>query len=143
MNHPELISDTSYDAIKPMGINLYPEQLVVLRKMDESIHLNKPLLLGYKVPPSGGKTILSVAIASMLRQYHRNSKRLLYVCYNTLVRLAVSNACYQADVPFWVTSTWRKDNKLVSAIRPSNSCKDLKKDAKARRRKKAMAGQVQ
>lgn len=96
LNYPEIISDTSYDSVKPMGISLYAEQKLVLQKIDASLQSGIPLLMGYKVPPSGGKTILSVAIASMLNQHYKNTKKLLYVCYNTLVRLAVSNACYQA-----------------------------------------------
>jgi hypothetical protein len=98
MNHPELISETSYDSIKPYGITLYPEQQQVVRLIDDCLSSRKPLLLGYRVPPSGGKTVLSVAIASMLNFHYRGTKKLLYVCYNTLVRLAVANACTQAGI---------------------------------------------
>ena len=55
----------------------------------------------------GGKTILSISIASMILRYHGPSpsnpkpKRLLYICYNTLVRMSVANACEQASIPFW------------------------------------------
>lgn len=96
MSHPELVSDTSYDMIKPYGISLYPEQQQVVRMIDNSLATNSPLLIGYRVPPSGGKTVLSVAIAAMLNHLHRAPKKVLYVCYNTLVRLAVANACVQA-----------------------------------------------
>lgn len=96
MSYPELISETSYDGIKPYGIALYGEQQDVLRRIDASLRAAKPLLIGYRVPPSGGKTVLSVAIAAMLGHHYRNQKKLLYVCYNTLVRFAVANACTQA-----------------------------------------------
>ena len=104
--HPELVSDTSYDMIKPYGISLYPEQQQVVRMIDNSLATNTPILIGYRVPPSGGKTILSVAIAAMLNQHHRAPKKVLYVCYNTLVRLAVANACTQAGTV--ITSTFFK-----------------------------------
>ena len=35
-----------------------------------------------------------------------------------------------------------KEGEQLSAIRPSYSCMDLKKEAKARRRQQTMAGQV-
>lgn len=46
MSHPELIAETSYDGIKPLGISLYPEQTKVLRMIDSSVATGKPLLLG-------------------------------------------------------------------------------------------------
>jgi hypothetical protein len=141
LSHPELISDTSYDSIKPYGIGLYPEQQRVVKMIDESVASKQPALIGYRVPPSGGKTVLSVSIAAMLHQYHRGNKKVLYVCYNTLVRLAVANACTQANVPYWVASTWLKDGEKLSAIRPSNSCMDFKRDARARRKQQAIGGQ--
>jgi hypothetical protein len=32
------------------------------------------------------------------------AKKLLYICYNTLVRLSVANACKLANMPFWILS---------------------------------------
>jgi hypothetical protein len=61
------------------------------------------MVLGYKVPPSGGKTILSIALGEMIHTYFP-TKKLLYICYNTLVRLSVANACKLANMPFWVLS---------------------------------------
>ena len=131
---PWLINENFYDTVKPKSIQLYEEQQVVLNMIDESLATNKPLLVGYQVPPSGGKTILSVSIASMLAHKYR-SKKLLYVCYNTLVRKAVANACAQAAVPFWVVSSRQKvaGDEPVSAIRPSNSCLNMSRRAKRER----------
>ena len=137
---PELISDTFYDTVKPKNIMLYEEQTTVLRKINESLSTNQPLLLGYQVPPSGGKTILSVAIASMLAHKFRQ-KKVLYICYNTLVRKAVANACAQAAVPFWVASSRQLTGgeQLSSAIRPSNSCLNMNRRAKRERYLQALS----
>ena len=135
-SHPELISDTYYDTVKPKNICLYEEQQKVLQLLHDSIALNKPLLIGYQVPPSGGKTILSVAIAAMLSHKFRTTrKRLLYICYNTLVRKAVANACAQAGVCFWVASSRQVAGAdgPVSAMRPSNSCLNMNRRAKRER----------
>lgn len=131
---PWLINENFYDTVKPKSIQLYEEQQLVLNMIDESLSTNKPVLVGYQVPPSGGKTILSVSIASMLAHKYR-SKKLLYICYNTLVRKAVANACAQAAVPFWVASSRQKvaGDDPVSAIRPSNSCLSLTRRAKRER----------
>lgn len=132
ISHPELITDTHYDVVKPKNIALYAEQQAVLQMVNDSLVGNKPLLIGYQVPPSGGKTILSVAVAAMLSHKFR-TKRVLYICYNTLVRKAVANACAQAALPFWVASTRQVSSGEASAIRPSNACLNMSRRAKRER----------
>jgi hypothetical protein len=91
------------------GIDLYPEQRRVMDILynqlaqEQLAQGQSPMVLGYKVPPSGGKTILSIALGEMIHTYFP-AKKLLYICYNTLVRLSVANACKLANMPFWVLS---------------------------------------
>lgn len=138
VDYPELISDTHYDSLKPKNIQLYEEQKNVLQMLNTSLSNETPVLIGYQVPPSGGKTILSVAIASLLSHKYRE-KKLLYVCYNTLVRKAVANACVQAGIPLWVASSRIKEQIEVSSVRPSNSCLNMSKRAKRERYQAALS----
>lgn len=104
-NFPCLISNSTFSiSNKTYGIELYPEQTQVLDIVYNKLSDNSPMLLGYKVPPSGGKTILSIALGEMIHTYFPR-KKLLYICYNTLVRLSVANACKLANMPFWVLSS--------------------------------------
>jgi hypothetical protein len=108
----------------------------VLHILDNSLSRKEPVLIGYQVPPSGGKTVLSVSIAGLLAQKYRD-KKVLYVCYNTLVRKAVANACAQAGMPFWIASSRWVAGKLVSAVRPSNSSISM---SAAEKRKRFLEG---
>jgi len=144
-DYPDLIDKSSYDYLTPRVNRLYDEQGKVLDLLHDAITYDKPILIGYRVPPSGGKTILSVAIAAMIEKYHCPSdkdkrKRLLYVCYNTLVRLSVANACEQSNIPFWVAST-RKNEKVVgkgaSVVATSFTCRDRSRNALRKRRNEA------
>jgi len=116
--YPDLITSTSYDLSRAHSNTLYPEQTQVMDIIHEKLTSKESCLIGYKVPPSGGKTMLSVAIAAMISKYHRtrhgnpkyrtsngNPKRLLYICYNNLVRMSVANALEMCQMPFWIAST--------------------------------------
>ena len=152
--YPELIKGSTFDLFSPRANKLYTEQIQVLRILHQKVVENKPCLVFYKVPPSGGKTILSIAVASMLSSMPGNAKRVLYICYNTLVRISVSTACEQAGVPFWVASTRestdqtgriakkytegkasterRERSKYRHSMTTSFSCRDMSKAGKAR-----------
>jgi hypothetical protein len=67
-------------------------------------------------------------------------KRLLYICYNTLVRMSVANACELAGIPFWVASTRTADVAKGSgrtAIITSFSCRDRSKATLRKKRAEA------
>ena len=69
-------------------------------------HNMSPLLIWYKVPPSGGKTILSISIAAMIHEHFKAdlNKKVLYICYNAIVRVSVANNAKLAGMPFWLIS---------------------------------------
>lgn len=120
-DYPMLINSSTFSlSTKSHGIELFPSQESVLsisyRHLQEESNqspqtpnsaFNKynisPALIGYKVPPSGGKTMLSISLGGMISKNFHN-KTLIYICYNKLVRLSVANACKMADMPFWVVS---------------------------------------
>uniref|UniRef100_A0A6C0I0S8 Uncharacterized protein n=1 Tax=viral metagenome TaxID=1070528 RepID=A0A6C0I0S8_9ZZZZ len=125
-NYPMLINNSTFSlSTNTYGIKLYPEQAQVLDIISRHIqdenetyspqtpntkfnrYTISPALIGYKVPPSGGKTILSIALGEMIANFP--NKTLIYICYNKLVRLSVANACKLANMPFWVV----------------NNCKDI------------------
>jgi hypothetical protein len=125
-NYPMLINNSTFSlSTNTYGITLYPEQEQVLDIISRHLqnenethspqtpttkfnqYTISPALIGYKVPPSGGKTILSIALGEMI--YNFPNKTLIYICYNKLVRLSVANACKLANMPFWIV----------------NNCKDI------------------
>ena len=125
-NYPMLINNSTFSlSTNTYGITLYPEQEQVLDIISRHLQNENethspqtpttkfnqysisPALIGYKVPPSGGKTTLSIALSEMISNFP--NKTLIYICYNKLVRLSVANACKLANIPFWVV----------------NNCKDI------------------
>lgn len=125
-NYPMLINNSTFSlSTNTYGITLYPEQKQVLDIISRHLqneneshspqtpntkftkYTISPALIGYKVPPSGGKTTLSIALGEMVSIFP--NKTLIYICYNKLVRLSVANACKLANMPFWVV----------------NNCKDI------------------
>ena len=125
-NYPMLINNSTFSlSTNAYGIALYSEQEQVLDIISRHLQNENethspqtpntkfiqynisPALIGYKVPPSGGKTTLSIALGEMI--YNFPNKTLIYICYNKLVRLPVANACKLANMPFWVI----------------NNCKDI------------------
>ncbi len=113
-SYPDLVAKTTYDRISPIANKLYPEQAKVLELIHESLTHSRKLVIGYKVPPSGGKTALSVALAAMI-QSQFPGKQVLYCCYNFLVRMAVATACYQSETPFWVATTRKEAASFMIA----------------------------
>ena len=134
--YPDLITSTSYDLSKAHSKTLYPEQTQVMDIIHEKLNSQESCLIGYKVPPSGGKTMLSVAIAAMISKYHRtrsgNPKRLLYICYNNLVRMSVANALEMCQMPFWLASTKKAVGLKApkSTVVTSYSCRSRGKKSK-------------
>jgi len=134
--YPDLITSTSYDLSKAHSKRLYPEQTQVMDIIHEKLNSQESCLIGYKVPPSGGKTMLSVAIAAMISKYHRtrsgNPKRLLYICYNNLVRMSVANALEMCQMPFWIASTKKAVGLKApkSTVVTSYSCRSRGKRSK-------------
>jgi hypothetical protein len=130
-DYPSLINSSTFDiSTKKGGIQLYREQDEVISiindELTKEVNLKEsspttpstkafheltisPALLWYKVPPSGGKTILSITLSAMISEYYSKpdllNKKVLYICYNTFVRLSVANAAKLAGMPFWVVST--------------------------------------
>ena len=113
-SYPDLIDKTTYDRISPIANKLYREQVMVLEKLHESLTHDSKLVIGYKVPPSGGKTALSVSLTAMM-QAQFPGKQVLYCCYNWLVRMSVATACYQSETPFWVANTRDKVEDFMKA----------------------------
>jgi len=128
-NYPSLLNSSTFDlSTKKNGIELYEEQKQVMSIIYSELTKEteattpptpgesalykctvSPALIWYKVPPSGGKTILSISLSSMISKNfakcNKVNKQLLYICYNTLVRLSVANAAKLAGMPFWIASS--------------------------------------
>ena len=147
-DYHELIEKSKFDEISPKSMKLYSEQSEVLdliysHMRDLQNGTKDPTVksvVGYRVPPSGGKTMLSVCVASMLGKNFPRQKRVLYVCYNTLVRMAVANACEHTETPYWVASTRTKPLTAglgCSQIVTSFTCRDNSLAARRLRRAQA------
>jgi hypothetical protein len=130
-DYPSLINKSTFDlTTKKCGIQLYREQNEIINiindELTREVNLREaspttpgtkalheltisPALLWYKVPPSGGKTVLSITLSAMISEYYSKpnilNKKVLYICYNTFVRLSIANIAKLAGMPFWIVST--------------------------------------
>ena len=130
----KIISNCYWDKEKPISIRLYDEQKRVLIKIMDSLMNNEPLLYFYKVPPSNGKTLLSIILAKGI-SYINNLKResigykkkiLLYLCPSSIVRDEVAVLCVgvNIDIKFWlaIQRMDKIDGKIKTIVRPHDSC---------------------
>ncbi len=141
-----LFIESTWEKSLPFSRDLYIEQKEVYNYVCNALKdgKNEPLLLGYKVSPSAGKTFLSAILGALIengQQMNRmdekltravnegdgvhldhvprgTQKILLYSCYNIQVRNMVSGLCRDADVPFWVASSYMKDGVIRTTLRP-------------------------
>lgn len=115
-NH-DLILKSQWDKIKPDSIDLYDEQKQVLKIVYEHVTLNKGLLLGFKIPPGSGKTLLSAIIAENI------NKPVLYACYNKDVRTSIANISYEMGIGFTMIKAIDDINEgLKIKISPHQGC---------------------
>lgn len=117
INYPELITQTSFDKQdNKCKIKLYKCQEEVLVNLNNSMKNDKPLFINYQTPPGAGKTTLVVSVASLGSKY---DKKVIYVCYNEIVRNEVSKMCFHSGITFAIISD--------CIIKPHNSCFTSKK----------------
>jgi hypothetical protein len=126
-----LIDNSTFKLTSPNVIKLYEEQEEILDTV--YFHMKEPTdekeIIGVQTPPSSGKTMQAIGIASMLKNLFPGKKKVLYVCYNVLVQMAVANACEQCDLGYLVVSSAGDRAK----IHISDKCLDNSKSAERAR----------
>ena len=88
-----LILDHGLGALK-----LHEEQKTLARAVHSSVESQKPLLLRYETPPSGGKSSATALLGAVLAD--QKLSFVIYACYSRPVRIDVCKHLIAASVPF-------------------------------------------
>ena len=99
--HFGLITQSRYDAGKYFKKDQpYPDQIELVEKLYKHMTTNTPLFCGYRTPPSSGKTTLTVGLCNLVHLVGKNKKKIIYTCYNSIVRKEVLKMLLAARIPF-------------------------------------------
>lgn len=126
---PEALVSPSFAGKQP--VSLYPEQREVAYALGRALLTERPLLLRYVTPPSGGKSSAAALFGATLAKVleYQGTLRsgfgrafVIYACFSNAVRVEVSRTVLAASVPFAVVT--------AGIASPSFSCYHNKETAK-------------
>lgn len=101
-------------------MGLYGEQIRLLNAVVDAVVLDRPLLLGDRMPPGTGKTFLVVPLTQKLVALKTN-KTILFACQNQLVRTDVATtALLGKNLHMWMGRYDAVNDEFL--IRPYKSC---------------------
>lgn len=101
-------------------ISLYKEQIRLLERVVGAVLLDRPILIGDRMPPGTGKTFLTVPLTQKLVALHSN-KTILFACQNQLVRTDVATtALLGKNLHLWMGVFDAMNDEYL--IRPYKSC---------------------
>lgn len=139
--NPKFMTDCSFQQ-KNKDIALYPEQELILKKIEEAVLQDKPLLIGNEMPTGQGKSFLAVLLGKLFSLHRRQGKAqagqkkcVLFACPNELVNEDIaSNALLGDDIHLWMAKYVMTDvhekhgsetvvvKKPVVLVRPYKRC---------------------
>lgn len=111
-----------HSSTRPASVGLYVEQQRFMKKVIQSVILDRPTLIGDRRPPGTGKTFMAVPLAQKLKALKRR-KFVLFTCANDLVRLDVARTALLGDnLNLWVGKKLLEEGEEVFSLRPHKTC---------------------
>jgi len=111
-----------HSSSRPASVGLYPEQQRFMKKVIQSVILDRPMLIGDRRPPGTGKTFMAVPLAQKMKALKRG-KFVLFTCANELVRLDVARTALLGDnLNLWVGKRYLEAGEEVFSLRPHKTC---------------------